>query len=309
MAQSGRQEMNHNTFTALQPDGERVELRVRRDEPPPEARSKGPLERWERAQRRLIKARERGAELFRHYLAKAAEVKADHDVSEDPKHAPAVEHHASKIADLLVESGRHPNRAAALDHLLHSARGAALLRRLHKQEDTSMSDNWTSIAKDHGIVAVAKFIVEDGAHVPSEGEFTALVTEFAKKAHPSLTPDQAFSRVFSADTPEAALLRQACAACKAWPAPISISPTMVGGSDAFPTVTRRPGSSAGRKTDPADGLGTAYEQLTRLAESQRRAGESASQAFARIYADPANRHLADAERAESRPSASVRVVE
>src|SRR6516162_10895995 len=66
---------------------------MKRDDEPPDARSKGPLEKWERAQRReaerrefedrekLIKGRERGAELFKHYLAKA-EVMADRDASE-----------------------------------------------------------------------------------------------------------------------------------------------------------------------------------------------------------------------------------
>src|SRR5262249_29480536 len=181
------------------------------------------------------------------------EVMADAD--DKPVRAPA-EHHASKVADLLVESGKFPHRAAALDHLLHHPRGAALLRRLSKQKDTSaMSDNWTSIAKDHGIIAVAKHVVENGAGSLNEHEFTALVTEFAKRQFPDMSPAAAFEKLFTAQTSDGMLLRQACALCKYWPAPISIEPMVSGGADGFPTVTMRPGSSPPRKTDPADVLG------------------------------------------------------
>ena len=38
-----------------------------------------------------------------------------------------VDDYASTVADLLVESGRFPHRTAALDHLLNSAHGNALL--------------------------------------------------------------------------------------------------------------------------------------------------------------------------------------
>jgi len=303
-------------------EGVKIVLMKRDDEPPPDARSKGPLEKWERAQRReaerrefedrekLIKGRERGAELFKHYLAKA-EVMADRDASEDPRrHAPVVEHHASKVADLLVEAGSFPTREQALAHLLHHKDGAALLRRLNKQEDFSMktTDSWQKIAADHGVVSVAKHIVEHGAGSLDEHAFTALVTSHAQRAHPGLSPAQAFEKLFTAQTEESKWLRLACAACKAWPAPLSIEPTMEGGADAFPTVTRRPGSSPARQPGTEDGLGNAYEKLTALAEQQRRDGETAAQAFARIYSDPAYKHLAEAERAENRPAYGVRVV-
>jgi hypothetical protein len=67
----------------------------------------------------------------------------------------------------------------------------------------------------------------------------------------------------------------------------------------------RSGSSPGRGDDSGDvdavGGSDAYQQLTRLASQQRRAGETASQAFERIYLDPANKHLAEAERSANRP--------
>src|SRR5262249_4950829 len=74
------------------------------------------------------------------------------------------DHHASKVADLLVESGKHPDRQSALDHLLHTAQGAAMLRRLHKSEDTTTmnpTDKLRDIAKRYGIGVIAKSIVED----------------------------------------------------------------------------------------------------------------------------------------------------
>jgi hypothetical protein len=90
------------------------------------------------------------------------------------------------------------------------------------------------------------------------------------------------------------LLRKAHALTKAWPSAMSITPTYVGGTDALLEVS--------------DDSPSAYEQLKAMAEQQRRAGESASQAFARIYTDPANRHLAEAERAQNRPGGQARVV-
>jgi hypothetical protein len=75
----------------------------------------------------------------------------------------AGEHHASKVADLLVESGKFPDRRQALDHLLHSSRGQALLGRMSKQEDPKMTpqDKLRDLVKRAGIVAVAKAIVDE----------------------------------------------------------------------------------------------------------------------------------------------------
>src|SRR5262249_22200572 len=76
------------------------------------------------------------------------------------------EHHASKVANLLVESGKHPDRASALDHLLHTSRGQALLRRMRKShEDQPMSitseQKLRDIAKQNGVHVIAKMMVAD----------------------------------------------------------------------------------------------------------------------------------------------------
>jgi hypothetical protein len=289
-------------------EGVKIVLMKRDDEPPPDARSMGPLEKWERAQRRLIKARERGAALFKQYLAKADKPADKTPPPVDPALTDHVDRRHGKGIEFDLADGTHMkfrNERALAEWLAIQSR----IKKSNQEESSMTHDSWQNIAKDHGVIAVAKFIVEDGAHGLGEHEFTKLVTEHAQRAHPGLSAAAAFEKLFTAQTEEGMLLRQACAACKAWPAPISIEPTMEGGSDAFPTVTRRPGSSGGRKTSPEDGLGTAYEQLTRLAEQQRRDGETAAAAFMRVYTDPANASLAEAERAQNRPAGGVRIVE
>jgi hypothetical protein len=293
-------EMTDHEIVTL-PDGIRV-WRKRDDNGEP--RGKGPVERAERAERRR---RER--EEFEKTWGKTDETKvgksfndfiaeADHDASEDTRHAPTVEHHASKVADLLVEAGSFPTREQALAHLLHHRNGAALLRRLNKRnEDYSMKhDNWQKIATDHGVIAIAKMVTAEGAAPGSldEHTFTKLVTEHAQRAHPDLTPEQAFSKIFGASTDEGSLLRRAHALTKAWPAPMSIEPTFVGGTDALLQVS-----------DPAP---DAYKKLVEMAERQRRDGETAAAAFMRVYLDPANASLAAVERAQNRPNGGAVVV-
>src|SRR5262249_2775213 len=125
------------------------------------------------------------------------------------------DHHASKVADLLVESGKHPDRAAALDHLLHTAHGAAMLRRLHKSEDTNIMnpiDKLRDIAKRYGIGPIAKSIVEDdhGYSIDEHG-LTSLVVECAVRDNPGLTEAQAFSKVFTEQSEAGIMLRKAYA--------------------------------------------------------------------------------------------------
>src|SRR2546430_8708270 len=55
-----------------------------------------------------------------------------------------------------------------------------------------------SIAKDFGVIAVAKLINTDqDAHGITEAELTALATEHATKLYPSMRPDAAFAKLFS----------------------------------------------------------------------------------------------------------------
>jgi len=129
-------------------------------------------------------------------------------------------HHASQLANLLVESGKHPTRQAALDHLLHTASGQALLRRMHKHEDispmsTTPEQHLSDLVKRVGIVAVAKQIVDDGkTYSLTEHEYTSLVTEHAKRAHPELSDAQAFEKTFMSPDTDGETIRKAYMAVK-----------------------------------------------------------------------------------------------
>jgi hypothetical protein len=188
------------------------------------------------------------------------------------------------------------------------------IQRVTKAEKEPNMDplkNLQDFVKAGRIADIAKVLVADGdGHSITENEFTSLISAHAQREYPTLSPAQAFDKVFSANTAEGKLLRQAHLLTKAWPAPLSIEPVMTGGTDAFPSARRREGSSPSRQDGTNNGgESSAYDQLVAMAERQRRDGETAAQAFARIYAEPANRHLADAERAESRPAYGVRIVD
>jgi hypothetical protein len=115
---------DEDTFTARTPDGERVTLRVKRDGEPgglskvaKAGQSKGPVERRERLIRK-----------FERIFAGEADDDADrnHDASSDPIRPPPVDHHVSRVADLIVEgSGGKIDRAVALHHLLHTVASLA----------------------------------------------------------------------------------------------------------------------------------------------------------------------------------------
>src|SRR6516165_2700669 len=261
-------------FIARDSDGRRVTLRVKRDDGVHE--TAWYQEQVAIAERQNEEHLRRNAKVGKSF----SEVMADRDAADDPRHAPVVEHHASKIADLLVESGRHPNRAAALDHLLHSARGAALLRRVHKHHEEEMT--MTSVEKLEAArvaklkslnpVAVAKVICDDNSsHGIDEHEFTKLVTAHAQREHPDMTPEQAFVKVFTAQTEEGALLRKAHAVTKDL---MSLEPVFVGGEDAR----------------DVDGAQKAYSQLMNMAEEQRARApwKTVAQLFSELMQDPKN---------------------
>ena len=65
-----------------------------------------------------------------------------------------------------------------------------------------------------------------------EQEFTALVTKSAARQFPNLSPAQAFSKLFAAQSEEGKLLRQAFAAIKNMPQVMEVTPVYVGGAEA-----------------------------------------------------------------------------
>jgi hypothetical protein len=178
--------------------------------------------------------------------------------------------------------------AASLVHHLHEALDRRRERQgFHKSKEEPMQDTILSIMKSTGIAPACAAIVKNGATSLSQDELVAAVSKVAHERWPELTEAQAFSKIYSDSGEEGRVLRQAIDVAKAWPSPMSLTPTVVGGADALLEVS--------------DDAPSAYEKLLEMAERQRRAGETASRAFERVYLDPANRHLAEAERAQNRP--------
>ena len=267
-------------------EGVKIVLMKRDDEPPPDARSKGPLEKWERAQRRLIKARERGAALFKQYLAKSDKPADKTPPPVDPALTDHVDRRHGKGIEFDLADGTHMkfrNERALAEWL-------AIQSRIKKSEKelpmTHTSETWQTLAKDFGIVAVAKHIVENGAGSLNEHEFTALVTSHAQREHPDITPEQAFVKVFTAQTEEGKLLRKAHAVTKDL---MSLEPVFVGGSDAR----------------DVDGAQKAYSQLMNMAEEQRARApwKTVAQLFSELMQDPKNVELA--AKAHQRPTATT----
>ena len=150
-----------------------------------------------------------------------------------------------------------------------------------------------AFAKRHGIINIAKVILDDDrfAKKITEEEFVAMLTEEAKAYQKTGESEaQAFSKMFSAQTPEGLMLRKAHAAVKQanFPSVVTVAPTQVGGKDATDTNTDN---------------SKAYGQLVAMAERLRTFAPELTleQAFERVYTAPANVNLAEQERRENRP--------
>jgi hypothetical protein len=143
-----------------------------------------------------------------------------------------------------------------------------------------------SIVKRHGLIAFCKLLVDDQKNYGvSEHELVEAITDHAKDAHPGMSPDQAFAKVFAAQTEEGALLRRAVAIAKDM---MTLTPVFVGGEAVNPNDAHE-----------------AYTQLMELAEEQRARApwKTVAQAFADVFQDPANAELA--ARAHRRPAATT----
>jgi hypothetical protein len=179
-------------------------------------------------------------------------------------------HHVDQLADLLVEAGTSDgelSREEALRWLLHTRDGSALIARMRAHKRTTSMEN---------VVTIAKCIAE-GKSWLTEEELTAKIFKYAQASRlPNESPEQAFAKVFAANTPEGVAFRTAVAVAKA-----------------------RPPSG-----DDDEVAALALAKLERLAAARRKLDPSLSpeQAFAKCFADPANRELA--ELAHRRPVAT-----
>jgi len=182
-------------------------------------------------------------------------------------------HLVDQLADLMVEAGSadgEVTREQALQYLLHSERGQALVARMsqhRKQIDAVCRKFATGKGKDTmnrseqlrvvvkragGAYRLAKSIATTGRSAVSEHELTQLVVDAAKREHPDLSDAQAFAKVFGAATPEGEMLRKAIAVAKA--AQLEIMPDATEAGD----------------TDVEDDSGKATAQMERLVDEQIR---------------------------------------
>jgi hypothetical protein len=201
-----------------------------------------------------------------------------------PLPAAVVNSTVSHLADLAVEAGILPDRAAALRYLLRTKNGTAVLQRLGphlrtlKRTNTALEEKPMPTAKQRSDAAVKRAL----GHV-SEHQYTSIVTEYAKERYPNDRPDVAFSKVYNEASDEGMAIRAARQAIKQRQFAKRLG-------DKLPfEVTLEPRSIdalAVRALDPDEAL----KQLHELAAEQRRRAPwmTTAQAFAAIYGDEAN---------------------
>jgi hypothetical protein len=191
----------------------------------------------------------------------------------------------NRVADVIVGVGKGQfTKSEAVDWLCRSEDGQALMKHLtEKERAMNPNDELLALAKRHGVVSIAKVILEDDkyARAITENDFVEMLKEEAKAYQKTgESVDQAFAKSFSADTSEGLLLRQAHAAIK---------------KANFPgVVTER----SVRK-----GEDTAFDKLVEKANRLRELQPELSwdQAFSRVFTNPVNAGLAQQERNENRP--------
>jgi hypothetical protein len=210
-------------------------------------------------------------------LRKAVEVVADHDdASDDPIKPPVVDHHISRLADLVAEgSGGKVDRAAALRWLLHHRDGIAMAR-THKaaKESTMSTESLESILKDFGPVRLCKTIVERQRAPCGEHELVMSLSQH-------VGGDVAFSKLYESEE----VVRRACSLAKAAEfAVFDIKPVVVSGTDVNPD-------------DPSAAL-RAYEEIVRIGR-EKFPFLPADVQFARVLAD--KNYAALVAQAHSRP--------
>jgi hypothetical protein len=233
---------------------------------------------------------ERQARSFNSIMAKAEADDGDDDAGDGGGGDDAggiINHPIVQLATLLVASGKFSNNADALNYVMNTRYGAALLHRVrtHKGVDP-MQDTIHSIMKSAGIAATCAAILAKGSTTISEEEICSAVGKIAVERWPELSESQAFSRIYTSATDEAHVLQKAIAIAKSMPFIAADAPLMVGGA-------------------AAQDLGDPAEAIAQLKELGRRKWPTASEAqqFARAMTDPNNAKLAAS--AHRRPSATT----
>jgi hypothetical protein len=194
-----------------------------------------------------------------------------------------VDHLADKVANMLIETKRFPDRASALSFLMHNRDGVALLRRmsLHKKESTMdtveklEAARAANLRKIGNAVTIAKSIIEKETNLGlSQDDFVTIIGNYDRQ--PGETEARCFTRNFEAIIE----LRKAMQVLKALPPTLEFSPAVISGPTAF--------------QDALADRSEAYDQLVEMARKMRARvpAMSEAKAFETVIQDPTNRELA-----------------
>jgi hypothetical protein len=169
---------------------------------------------WYREQAAIAKRqnREHVAKYERSFNGIMAKADADGDEDDDDRDDGGnTDHPIAQLATLLVASGKFPDHAQALDHLLNTPRGVALVR-THKAAKDPPMDTVHSIMKDcGGPVAFAKTICDTGrSYGVSEQEYVEAAGRYASELY-GLPGDRAFAKLYEEES-----VRRACCPRRAW---------------------------------------------------------------------------------------------
>jgi hypothetical protein len=162
---------------------------------------------------------------FNGVMAKAAANgdEIDRDGGDGDDGGNASDHPIVQLATLLVASGKFPDHAQALDHLLNTSHGQAFLSRMSKKETTPMRNTVHSIMKDcGGPVTFAKTICDTGrTYGVSEQEYVESASRHEGELY-GMPGDRAFAKLCEREP----VVVQACGVLKA--AEFAVKPQVFG---------------------------------------------------------------------------------
>ena len=161
----------------------------------------------------------------------------------------------------------------------------AAQERINKsQEDHTMPINLSDVVKNHGVIALAKFMVEQNSSFgATEHELVELATQDAARRYPSDTPPQAFAKLFM----ESRELRDAIEIAKAAVLQDAVAEEIERDSRAACDELAKIGKAKWPSLTPSQRFARAFETHPELAKrAHRRPGPSTS------FANPVAKNLA-----------------
>jgi hypothetical protein len=198
----------------------------------------------------------------------------------------------NEIADVIYEKVQQSKARISKDKIMawlhYSTDGQSLVKGLTEPETPSLATlrrdlALKTFAHAHGVHAICKHIIsenDEAASAFTEEEFTDILMDEARKhQRTDESVGSAFSRMFSAQTPDGLLLRKAHARVKE----ANFPPLTVGKAHIPP-----PRQVGGKDATNINDASAAYSKLAEMAEQLRASSPylTFAQAFARVYTKP-----------------------